>query len=98
MSTMPSRTIDPAVEAEVASMLHAGIDPNHAISLMRTLGLNKIECIKILHKHGATSLHDAKDIVHLSPAWADRLTSDDALHESAEAALDAILKKKQTAA
>ena len=66
---------------------------------MRELGLNKIECIKLLREHGGVSLGEAKDIVHLSPAWADRYRADEAFHDEAERALNVMLQEdKLTAA
>ena len=89
MRTMPARSIDPELEAEIARMLHEGDDQSRVVHVMRLRGLDKVESMKMLRDHAGISLAEAKRQVHLSPAWSDRRASDDALHETAcKAALD----------
>jgi ribosomal protein L7/L12 len=99
MKVTDPRPMDPAVVAEVAAMLQAGRDHDEVIARMRALGLHKIECMKIFRDYGGVTLGSAKDIVHLSPAWADRYKYDEAFHEAAEQALDMMIAEdKLTAA
>ena len=79
-------------------MLRTGRHRDSVIARMRSLALNKVESIKLLRDHGGLTLHDAKDIVHLSPAWADRFESEEAFHDAAEEAFEvAIAHDKLTA-
>jgi ribosomal protein L7/L12 len=99
MKVADPRTIDPAITAEMVAALRTGASPNVAIARMRSLGLNKIECIKLLREFGGVPLGQAKDIVHLSPAWADRYESDEAFHDAAERTLETMMiEDKLTAA
>ncbi len=87
LSFRPSRKMDPAVVTEMANLLRSGIKYDDAIFRMRSLGFNKIECIKLLRDYTGLKTGQAKDIVHLSPAWEDHYDSDEALHDAAEQAL-----------
>ena len=79
--------IPKAIEDQVAAQLRANPDPEPAIALMRSLGLFKIDSIKLLRNHGGISLHDGKDLVTLSPTWADHYEADERFHDMAEQAM-----------
>jgi ribosomal protein L7/L12 len=80
--------VDPQKLEEIHTLLASCSNLDDVISRMRSLGLNKIECIKVIRAHLGVSLGEAKDIVHLSPAWADRFDSDNALHDAFEQAAE----------
>ena len=98
MKVSESRIVDPAIIAEISTMLHSGSGHEASLRKMRDLGLDKIECIKLLREHGGVTLGQAKDIVHLSPAWADRYDSDEAFHDVAESALTLVLDEEKRSA
>ena len=87
MKVRPPRVLDPIVVTRIADHLRQGASLQNAISEMRSLGLNKIESMKLLRDHAGIALSKAKDLVHLSPAWSDRQESDERLHDIAEEAL-----------
>ena len=80
--------VDPRKLEEIHALLASCSNLDDVISRMRSLGLNKIESIKLIRAHLGTSLGEAKEIVHLSPAWADRFDSDNALHDAFEQAAE----------
>ncbi len=92
------RVIEPAIVAEISGMFARGLDHDEVIARMRALGLHKIECMKLFREYGGVTLGEAKDIVHLSPVWADRYESDEAFHDVAERAAEIALGKERTAA
>jgi hypothetical protein len=87
MNVTDPRELDPAIVAEISAMLQSGREHDEVISRMRALGLHKVECIKLLRDFGGIKLGKAEDIVHLSPAWADRYEFDEAFHDAADEAL-----------
>ena len=98
MKTFPPRALDPRELERMAGLLHAGANRDDVIGQMRSLGWNKIACIRTLRGHAGMSLREAKDIVHLSPAWADRYESDEALHDTLQQAAALISEEERTAA
>jgi ribosomal protein L7/L12 len=90
MNTYSPAQVDPAKVVEIAALLHDGANLDGVIRRMRALGLNKIDSIKMLRDHAGVPLGRAKDIVHLSPAWADRYESDERLHDMAEQAFESV--------
>ena len=89
---------DAAVLAFLEQKLHASLNTDAAITAMRTAGFNKIDCIKFVREFGNVTLGQAKDIVHLSPAWADRYESDEAFHDALEQAFEISDEEERTAA
>ena len=99
MKTSKPRVVPPEIAADVAAMFQRGAEPDSIVVRMRMLGLNKIESIKLLRDCCGISIANGKDIVDLSPAWADRRESDEKVHDAAEQALNLILDEdKLTAA
>jgi ribosomal protein L7/L12 len=78
------------IDQRIGEMLGAGTPIATVIQTMRGLGLNKIASIKLLRDHAGMTISEAKDLVHLSPAWDDCRESDDRLHESAYQATKAL--------
>ena len=89
---------DAPVLAMLQQKLHASLNTDAAVSAMRNAGFDKIDCIKFVHQFGNVTLGQAKDIVHLSPAWEDRHDSDEAFHDSAEKSLEITTEQERTAA
>lgn len=98
MKVTDSRAVDPGTVTEIRDMLRSGSHHEAVITRMRALGLNKIECMKLLRDFGQLTLGQAKDIVHLSPAWEDSYASDEALHDAAEQAMHRVIEHKRPAA
>lgn len=71
------KPIDPEQLKAVVASLHEGLDLDQVIRQMRLLGWNKIDCIRTLRENSGISLGEAKDVVQLSPAWADCYESDE---------------------
>jgi hypothetical protein len=86
------------VLATLRGRLTSGVRPAELVAEMRAEGFGKIDSIKFLREFGGVTLGQAKDIVHLSPAWADRYESDEAFHDAAEAAFHQMLKEEESAA
>ncbi len=86
MKILPVPPIEPEVENQVRALLTIGTSFPKVIRIMRSLGLNKIESMKLLRNYGGMPLGKAKDLVHLTEAWADCLEADEAFHEIAEKA------------
>ena len=78
--------IDVQVKAELVSLVSSGMDKEGLMRAMRERGLSKIESMRMLRDHGGMTLRDAKRIVHLSSAWADRKEVDEVFHGAAECA------------
>jgi hypothetical protein len=78
--------VDPSARGQFIELtrgwLAAGAREDEVLVRLRQRGLNKIDCIVVLREVTGMSLGDAKRVVHLSPAWADRREQDDALHEA----------------
>jgi len=76
--------LDPtSIKRELKAAIASGMQPDDLIRKMRAMGCNKIASIKLLRELKGMSLAEAKVAVHYSPAWADCIESDNALHESA---------------
>lgn len=88
MNASEPRVATPDAEGTMRASLRAGMDREEAIQRMRVLGLNQIQCIKLIRDSLGISLGDAKEVVHYSRAWADRRESNEALHEAMIAAAD----------
>lgn len=80
--------IDEAVEGKVREMRMAECPVDDTIAWMRQAGLHKISCIKLVRKYWGVSLGEAKDLVHLSPAWDDVRERDDRFHDALEEGLE----------
>lgn len=98
MKTASRRTLDPQTLSETQAMIATHRDIHDAIAFMRTRRFSKIDCIKTLREVAGISLHDGKNLVHLSPAWADRYTADEAFHDAAEKAVKIAFREESTAA
>ncbi len=80
---------------EVTTMADRG-EPNETlIAYMRSSGLPKPHSIRLLSIAAHIGLGEAKQIVHFSPTWADRRASDDAFHDSAEQAMEALQREEE---
>ena len=84
MTSCEPEPLNPQQVESMASLLRTGMTYDEVIRQMRALGWNKIDCIKTLRDHAGIRLGEAKDIVHLSPAWADTYEADEALHDTLE--------------
>jgi ribosomal protein L7/L12 len=60
-----------------------------AIGNLRAIGCSKIESIAVLIEAYGIGLAKAKELVHLSPTWADRKVADDKFHDDL---IDALTK------
>lgn len=64
------------------SRLAAGLTHDDLLGELRRHGLEKIDCIRVVHTATGASLGDAKLLVHHSPVWADRREGDEYLEDS----------------
>jgi len=90
MKVRPPTPVDPGKKAEIEALLSSRANLDEVIDRMRLLGLNKIESIKLLRDRTGVALGEAKEIVHLSPAWGDRFDSDNGLHDAVERAAESL--------
>ncbi len=91
MNSTVAAPVDPQVEHSIRAMFASGMPLDSVIDAMKGLGLDRIDCIKLTRDCADMSLLAAKKKVHLSPAWADRKQSDEALHASIKHAVDELL-------
>ncbi|MEV6604810.1 hypothetical protein [Kutzneria sp. NPDC051319] len=63
--------------------LLAGATVDEVLTILRAAGCYEIDCIKVLRELTRRSLGDLKQVVHYSPAFADRRESNEALHAAA---------------
>ncbi len=91
MNSLAASPVDPQVEQSVRAMFASGMPLDSMIDAMKSLGLDKIDCVKLIRNHGNMSLFAAKKKVHLSPAWVDRKQTDEAFHASIKHAVDEVL-------
>ena len=95
--TLPKRSAfdmsHPSVAALIADCraIHANGSLDRACAHLRARGLSKVESIAVMAQALDVELTDAKRLVHLSPAWADRRAGDEELHDRLEEALDEIV-------
>ncbi|GAA0928946.1 hypothetical protein [Virgisporangium aurantiacum] len=79
--------LDPAGRERFADLartsLAAGTTHDDLIADLRRRGLEKIDCIVVLHVATGIPLGEAKPLVHFSPAWSDRRESDERFEEQA---------------
>ena len=68
-------------------------DVDSFLRFMRQHGCSKIQSIKALMISREIGLGEAKKVVHLSPAWRDRRTSDDSFHAQLEKISQALADK-----
>ena len=64
------------------AMMAEGLDTEAVLSFLRKRGLSKIESIKAIRELQGVRLSEAKGIVHLSRAWNDVQTADEAFHDA----------------
>jgi ribosomal protein L7/L12 len=76
------------VLAEARLRYAGGEGLDATIMFMRSEGFWIIPCIKAVRTLLGVSLGEAKDLVHLSPAFADLREAHDAFHEMAARSLD----------
>ncbi len=62
--------------------LAAGATHDELLGELRRDGLEKIDCIRVVHAAAGASFGDAKLLVHHSPVWADRREGDEYLEDS----------------
>ena len=65
---------------------------------MRDPDFDKIDCMEFVREHGNVTLRQSKDIVRLSPAWADCYDADQAPSEASEQAVEIDREEERTAA
>ncbi len=80
---------------EVDRLWASASDQETFLRLLREHGATKIECIRTLRNVAHIGLGEAKEIVHFSPTWADRRASDDAFHDAAEQAIEALQREEE---
>jgi ribosomal protein L7/L12 len=95
MTSRKPYPIDEKTIVELRAKLAAS-SPSKIVAGLRLAGLDKIDSMKFLRDFAGISLHDAKNIVHLSPAWADRYDSDEAFHVAAEEAAKIVFSEETT--
>jgi hypothetical protein len=71
----------------------AGVDD--LLRLLRDRGLGKGPSIPVMARLPGMDLKRAKELVHLSPVWADRRAADHAFHDQLERAMDELQRKNQ---
>lgn len=76
------------VLSEARQRAAGGEDLDATIAFMRREGFWIIPCIKAVRTLRGVSLGEAKDLVHLSPAFADQREAHDAFHDVAEQSLE----------
>jgi ribosomal protein L7/L12 len=75
-------TIPSEIQATILAMAAKGDSTEAMIARMREMGLSKPHSIKLLRDAKIMSLREAKEQVHFSPVWSDRLASDEAFHDA----------------
>ena len=76
---------DPTSLANKCQSLHAeGKSQNEIVSFLRAQGCSKVESMAILAKALGIGLGKAKEVVHLSGAWADTRERDERFQSSLE--------------
>lgn len=70
--------------AECKRRYESGEDAEQLIAFLRSSGCSKIESIAVIASACGVGLGRAKEMVHLSPTWDDRRTSDDEFHAAIE--------------
>ncbi|SNT24109.1 hypothetical protein SAMN05421770_10627 [Granulicella rosea] len=83
MNIRPVKPMSPELASEVEQILRDGVTDS-SLQAMRHLGLNKIDCIKALRDLKQIPVSEGKELVDLSPAWADRREFDEAFHTMVE--------------
>ena len=76
------------VLAEARQRAADGEDLDATIAFMRQEGLWIIPCVKAVRALRDVTLGEAKDLVHLSPAFADQLEAHEAFHDVAVRSLE----------
>jgi hypothetical protein len=66
------------------SLSAEGKSQNEIVSFLRVNGCSKVDSIAILAKAFGVDLGKAKEVVHLSPAWADIRERDEKFQSSLE--------------
>jgi hypothetical protein len=56
------------------------------LEFLRERGFNKIDSINFLTLYAGLQLSEAKEVIHLSETWSDRLVVDEQLHDRLEEA------------
>jgi len=67
-----------------------GKTPDEALAELRAAGASIMECIFAVRQFRGCDLAEAKQVVHLSSAWADLRAQHDRFHDELEAALKQI--------
>jgi ribosomal protein L7/L12 len=83
MNTLDVQAIDPNLVAAIKTLPGSKEHLDDVVGKMRSAGFNKIQSMKLLRDCAGISLMEAKRIVHLSPAWADRLETDNHFQRTA---------------
>ena len=65
----------------------AGKSNDDLVAFLRTQGCSKVESMAIVARACGVGLGEAKEIVHLSKAWADTRERDERFQQSLEAGL-----------
>lgn len=64
--------------------LAAGATLDTALAALREGGFSRVDSVRAVRALTGASMADAKEIVHVSPAWADVRERDDEFHRSLE--------------
>ncbi|MEU8635684.1 hypothetical protein AB0C38_26260 [Amycolatopsis sp. NPDC048633] len=73
--------------AEARASLAAGAGLDEVLAVLRRRGFSPVDSIRAVRALTGVSLAEGKEIVHVSPAWADTRERADELHRSLEEGL-----------
>jgi hypothetical protein len=83
MKSYPAPPIPPQIIDQMRTLASTGASLEAVIQQMRDSGLSIVPSIRLIESIFGLAPSDAKRIVHLSRAWQDTRSTNDALHESA---------------
>jgi ribosomal protein L7/L12 len=72
---------------QAKDMIQGGEDFEEVVALLKRRNVSKVWSAKILSDAAGVSLEEAKDIVHMSRAWADLREEHDRFHDEVEQAI-----------
>jgi hypothetical protein len=73
---------------DLRRLLAEGKTLDGALKALRAKGLSIMECIIAVRKFRQCALAEAKEVVHMSPAWDDVRKLNEQFHQELETALD----------
>jgi ribosomal protein L7/L12 len=83
------------VTAKARLAITGGMSQAEVVQFLRQYGLNKIDSLIAIHNLYGIDLDEAKCVVHESPAWRDRKSADEHLHEELMLAADLLSSEQQ---